>query len=247
MYVPGYIHAAGIVDDVLRYAWDEWNIRSHWDLVEDALFVRLDALGNRAVTGLALATGQWVVHRYSALCSDPRPGQFLEAAWAGNIHLGYCEYTEQTTDEWRGVIRGPLNIVVLIANDALFCLHDDPHAATRACWMRALARHVLPDTAAFEAWFEACLARLEQHYPKAEALAREGLFVPYPGMGPPVPVEAFDPSRAWDPAQAPQLLDQFLQRLDPAANPFLRPAAELVGAEGIVTPYRYIADEDDHG
>jgi hypothetical protein len=242
--VPVYVREASIVDDVLRYPWDEWNIRSHWDIVENPLYDRLDALSNRSVTALALATGEWVCHRYSALCSDPRPQQFLEAAWAGNIHPGYCEYTETTTDEWRGVIRGPLNIVILIANDALFCLHDDPHAATRACWMLALARHVLPQNAAFEPWFEACVARLEQFYPK-DAITREGLFEPFESMGEPVPPEAFVPHVPWDPTLAPSLLDAFLQRLEPTQNPFLRPADELVGVDGIVQPYRYIVEREN--
>lgn len=245
MSVPHYIREAGIVDDVLRYRWDEWNIRSHWDIVENPLYDRLDALTNRSVTALALATGEWVCQRYSALCSDPRPWQFIEAAWAGNIHRGYCEYTETTTDEWRGVIRGPLNVVILIANDALFCLHDDAHAATRACWMHALARHVLPSTDAFEPWFEACIARLEQYYPRAAAIAQEDLFEPFEGMGEPVPAEAFMPNAPWEPALAPTLLDSFLRRLDPDQNPFLRPAAELVDAEGIVLPYRHIVETED--
>jgi hypothetical protein len=134
---------------------------------------------------------------------------------------------------------------MVIANDALFCLGDDPSAATRACWMLALARHVLPPNDSFEPWFEACVVRLEQHYPKADAIAAEDLFEPFEGMGVPVPPEAFVPHVPWDPALAPGLLDGFLQRLDPTQNPFLRPADELVDAEGIVEPYRYIVDPTD--
>jgi hypothetical protein len=240
--VPAYVRSDGVADELLRYAWDEWTIRKHWDIVEADLHQRIDQLTNRAGTALALATAEWICQRFSLLCWDPRPRQFLEAAWAGNIHRSYCEYTETVTDEWRGPIRGPLNIIILIANDALFCLHEDPHAATRACWMAALARHVLPSAARprFEAWFEASIERLEAHYPRVLALVSESVFEPFPGMGTPVPAELFDLRADFDPAAAPGLLDQFLRSLDPTQNPYLHPASELAGIEDVPIPYRYV-------
>jgi hypothetical protein len=227
--IPAYIQSSGIAIRDVPYEWDEWRVKDYYMYVESKQFARLDLLTNKANTGLTIAAGEWICHRFSLLSQDPAPLQFLEAAWAGIIHPAYCIYTETEDDEWRGPVREPLAVMIAITNDALFCLRDDPHVATRACWMYNLARHVLPSTGAFEAWFLACIARLEQHHTKAiEHVTDEtDLFDDFPGQGAPVPRQAFDPGFDYLPSDAPRLLDAFLRSHAEDTNPYLRPTAEL--------------------
>lgn len=244
---PPHLAAASQAAVPPQYAWDEWRTKEYYMYVQPELFAELNLLTNKANTALTCGVGEWICARFNALEPDRAPLQFLEAAWAGIIHPGYCEYTETTDDEWRGVIRAPLAVMIAIANDALFCLRDDPDVATRVCWMRNLALHVLPADNAFDAWFEGCVRRLLPVHAKSLESESEAMkvdpFDEVSGQGKPVPREALDLTRAYDPAAAPNLLDAYLSSLVVEANPFLRSAEELSRfSEFRHTPYRYVPD-----
>jgi hypothetical protein len=237
---PGFIVAAGIDDDRLIYEWDEWRMRRYYDRDPQGLKDRLEVLSLRALVGVAIACGEWVVFRMSKVDSDPRPGQFLEAAWAGLVHHGYCRYIENDDEEWRSPARGPLDMTMSIVNDALFHLNEDPDAALRAVWMHSLATHVLPRRDAFDAWFAAVLPRLIQDHGRPGDDQQDLFSHSPPGMGSPVPRELFDPSLPYDPAQDAAHLDAFLRQLDPKSNPFLGEPAEVAQWDDFEgTPYRY--------
>ena len=242
--IPPYIQASNPASPVLQFPWDEWQIKTYYWAVDDKQFRRLDALTNEASLGLALAAGEWVFQRFSAVNTDPAALRFLEAAWAGMVHPAYCIYTETVDDEWRGPVRGPLAVSIAIANDGIFCLRDDPHVATRACWMYNLARHVLPKTDEFDPWFEACVLRLEKYHSsrtEARPPGNTGLFDDPLMFSRPVPREVFDPQRPYDPSELPTLIDRFLASLQAASNPFLRDPAELAVVDGLPgPPYRYL-------
>lgn len=230
---------ANIAADHARYPWDEWKVREYYTDVDERMFDRLDRLSSRATIGLSIACAEWICHRLSKLDSDPAPLQFLEAAWAGVVSSAYCVYTETNDDDWRGPVRGPLNMTIAIVNDALFCLSEDPHGATRACWMYNLAKHVLPDTDAFERWFETIVKRLEKYCPKPPE-DEEDMFVEIAGMGDPIPRDLFDPDLPPDSYRRVGAIDRYLNSLDPSRNPFLVPAADIQGVEGVGDPpYSY--------
>jgi hypothetical protein len=244
---PPHLVAASQTAVPPQYAWDEWRTKEYYMFVQPELFAELNQLTNKANTALTNGIGEWICARFKALEPDRVPLQFLEAAWAGVIHPAYCEYTETTDDEWRGVIRAPLAVMIAIANDALFCLRDDPNVATRVCWMRNLAKHVLPADSAFDAWFEACVRRLQPIHGKAQEAEADStkvdLFDQFSGQGRPVPREALDLGRTYDPAAASGLLDTFLSSLVVQANPFLRSAEEIATIpEFRHEPYRYVPD-----
>ena len=237
---PQYITAAGITTNVVRFPWDEWNCKQYYWSVDDAMFERLDRLTNKANTGLAIAIGEWICERFSAVEPVPTPKEYLEAAWAGAIHPAYCKYMETHDDDWRGPIRAPLALTITLVNDALFGLAYDPRVAVRVCWLYNLARHVLPDIRAFETWLEACIQRMELlHGKTVDSQGEEDIFADLPWQGSPVPREAFDPAFAYSPSAAPALLDAFLRELRPELNPFLRSPQELASEEGISKPYQY--------
>jgi hypothetical protein len=235
--VPDYLRRAQIDENRASYQWDEWNVRDYYlDIDEDQL-QRLDRISDAGNLALAIGCGEWICHRLSALSEDRDPGLYLEAAWAAVVHPYYCDYIETNDDEWRGPIRGPLNMVITIINDGIHCGDENPVKAAHACWMYNLARHVLPRTEEFEKWFEACVGRLEECHPKVES---DDIWEEGPPFGIPVPREALDPSLSYAPEDAPELLDRFLRTLDPAQNHFLAQAEVMLTGSGFVgTPYQY--------
>jgi hypothetical protein len=235
--VPTYIRNAQIATEIIRYAWDEWRVRDYFIEVKDEQFDRLDALSDAANLALAIGCGEWLCHRFSVLSNDPDPYHLLEAAWAAIVHPAYCLDFETDDDEWRGPVRGPLNMTMSILEDGIHQRETDPHEATRSCWMYNLTKHVLPRSDEFERWFEACVLRFEQHHPWVED---DDIWEEGPPFGAPVPRESLDPNFPYDPLGAPDLLDRFLRSLIPARNPFLtdpEDVGETPGFQG--SPYRY--------
>lgn len=220
--LPPVLADASIVDDRLVFPWDEWQVRSYFAFDDDELLQRLSAISGRASMALTMAVGEWICQRFARVSADREPWQFLEAAWAAQMQPGRCKYSEIVEDNWRGPARGPMAIVITIANDVLFCLDEDPDPADRAVWMIHLAHHVLPNRDGFETWLEQVSARLEQHHPE-DAARDESLPDDELGLGRPVARELFDTTIPYQPAQPGDeatLVARFLQRLDPG-NPYL--------------------------
>jgi len=213
------IVSAAITDLTLRYEWDEWDVHEYFDFLAEPLELKLAEVSGRGSIALTLAVGEWICHRYSEVSTDPAPMQFLEAAWAEQMQPGLCSYMETEDDEWRGVVRGPLSIVMTIANDALFCLDEDDNPSVRAAWMTNLARHVLPRLDDFEKWLDIVVGRLALLYTKAtsasDSIAGDDFM-----LGRPVPRDLFDTGRLFSRAEESLLIQQFLTSVDPS-NPFL--------------------------
>jgi len=211
--------ASGIADDRLTYEWDEWDVHEYFDFPDDDLEKILADVSGRGSMALTLAAGEWICQRFSKVSSDPAPMQYLEAAWAEQLQPDLCSYIETEDDDWRGVIRGPLSLVITIANDALFCLDEDDDVPERAVWMINLARHVLPSIDAFNLWIQEVLDRLRRHHPR-QGSENESLPDDEFALGRPVARELFDTSRPYDPGEELLLISQFLNAVD-SQNPFL--------------------------
>jgi hypothetical protein len=211
--------AADIADDQPIFDWDEWNITEYYAFVEDDFDDRMSTISGRGAMALTLAVGEWICQRFSRLDNDPAPMQFLETTWAEQMQPGLGAYTETDDDRWHGVIRGPLSMVITIANDAAFCLEEDDDSGDRAAWMTNLARHVLPKRDAFERWLQEVIDRLALHHPR-KGSEQESLPDDEFQLGRPVARELFDTTRPFGTADEPALIDQFIKAVDPQ-NPFL--------------------------
>jgi hypothetical protein len=241
---PQHIRAANLFTGTPAYAWDEWNLKDYYRFEDPAQLDALAQLTNKANTALGIGIGEWICARFLPLDPDPAPLQYMEAAWATMAHQAYCRYIETVDDEWRGPVRAPLAIAIVVVNDAIFNVYEDPHVAWRVCWLYNLAHHVLADSTAFDRWFERSVQRLNQFHSKqaeqAIGAATASLFDPVPFQGRPVPREALDPDFLYHPHQAPALLDTYLRSLKPASNPFLSSVNELNDVEHLPSaPYTY--------
>lgn len=210
---------AGLTSDQVLFDWDEWNVMEYYAFVEADFDDAMATISGRAAMALTLAVGEWICQRFSLLDADPQPMQFLEAGWAEHMRPGLGVSFEPDDDDWRGVVRGPLSMVMSIANDALFELEEDPCVGDRAAWMTNLARHVLPNCDAFEKWLADVVALLVQHHPKT-GCEGESLLGDEFQLGRPVARELFDTSKPYQPGDEALLITRFLQAVDPT-NPYL--------------------------
>ena len=233
---PKYIKDAKISNNIIRYTWDEWNVKDIYIPADEEMVKRLSGLSHRAIVALTIASAEWGVFRFENLSNDMLPLQYLEAAWAANIDLAYAEYMETQDDGWRGPVRGPLNIAIAIVIDVLFYGDESANPAENPAWMSNLVEHVLADPIQFRNWREICIQRLKKLYPAPKEDDND-LFEDEDTGGVFVPREVFDPEFDFEIEKAEELLKKFLSSLDYISNPFLRIPEEMIeiGFEG--TPY----------
>jgi hypothetical protein len=118
-------------------------------------------------------------------------------------------------------VRGPLAILITVADDAVCCLDEDPEPAIRAMWMANLAHHVLPARDKFDAWLEEVVVRMIQHHPRDHA-ADDSFPDDELHLGRPTSRELFDTTHPFDPAREDAQIATFLKSLD-STNPYLLP------------------------
>ncbi|MFO7561946.1 MAG: hypothetical protein R6X02_04840 [Enhygromyxa sp.] len=224
----------------LDFEWNDWDVHPYFRPGDAELRDRALGLSHRARIALTLAIGEWIVHRFSKLadvhyrlCCD-----YMEALWAWNIDWRYAIPFHPQDREWQGPVLGPLELVLVICNDAMERVEEQGESEHCPAWISQLAEHVLPDARPYRVWLDEVLARLEQHF--AGEYDPDDFFLENDFRGPRVPREIFDVSRQFDPGQSDALLDGFLIRIQGTPNPFLRPVDELedMGDEH-GTPYRW--------
>ncbi len=238
LIIPRYIADAHINTTELRYEWDDWDVHKA-DRPSDPAFVKVtDNFLDRANIALTLAIAEWVMYRFNAVYSDYLPFDYIEGFWAMNVDWRYCKQFKPIDAEWAGPILGPMELAILIANDAFINATENDSTAINPSWMSNLAVYILPDSAAFLAWQKKVIARIEKYY-LAEEEDEDDLFLEQDHLGPPVPRELFDPEYEFNPEMTAQLINKFLISLDYTVNPFLRSPEEMhdLGFEG--RPYTY--------
>lgn len=236
LLIPQYIERAKVDDVNVRFEWDDWNVHKA-DRPSDPIIVATTGkLWDRANIAFTVACAEWVVYRFRTLYDDMLPLDYIEALWAWNVDWRYSIHFQPIDQEWLGPVLGPIELAILIANDAFENSAEQSSTAVDPSWMGNLAQHVLHDKDPFLNWRAAILPRLEMYYEKPE----EGeLLDGDQEPGPFVPREAFDPEFGFHPRMTDELIAKFIAQLDYTVNPFLRPPQEMrkLGFEG--EPYKW--------
>jgi hypothetical protein len=232
--VPGYIRAARIADPVLRYEWDDWKLRKIFDRDDNSFHERMGRVSYRAALAFTIATGEWVVHRYDAISSDPEPLLHMEAMWAGVVDPRYVKYWEPSDEYWLGPIRGALRLAIIFSLEAMVDAEACGDVGLSSDRSSNVALRVLPDAGPYLAWRELVVQRLEQLYP----------FDSHDPMGDVVPREALDSEIDFRREMTEELVNRYLRSLTPEANRFLASPEEMVERDFSRTPYRFNLAED---
>ncbi len=233
-----YIDRPAIQQPALRFLWDEWHVEQTYQDVRPDEVERLQRLTRRANCALTIGIAEWVLVRFEGMDADPDPALFLEAAWAANVDDRYAYEIDIVDAEWRGPVRGPISMALTFVYDALFAEEAGPQSAMNPAWAARFARHVLPDTTAFDAWLAGCLDRFERLFPAASHDDQDW-FEPMHSAGPLVPAEALDTTRSFNAADSEALIDRFLRGLDPARNEFLLQPKDMADLDFEGIPYQY--------
>lgn len=244
--IPNYLKSANVQDSSLRYEWDDWRTLPALETPKE-LVVRLKGVSQRAVLAFACGGAEWIAYRFSKLCDDPAPWNYLEAAWALTIDIRYVGYGNSTGWQvhaykgWDGPIKRPirnsLNYLEIAFQQLASEYHADP--ATFAAKISALARYVMPDPATYDRWCEQVLRRFEALYQRD----------PEDQMGDVVPRQAVDLDFDFKVEQTEALIMQFLSSLDYQSNVFLSsPEGMLEQFDGVEdfqgTPYVFDIEAD---
>lgn len=237
MDIPEPIAAAGIAGAPVRHKWST--------PVSDALMYpdedtqprlahAMETIGERAAFGLAMALAEWVAWRCHGLIDIADALARIEAGYAAVIDPRYAvlPMPDEPFPKDRRELHGPLKQARMIISDAHADLSTDPDPVNGwAFRMALLAKHVVPQQAALEAWLTAALKRTFARYPLRDE--------PLSTQAPVARAFFFDPDSVAGDDLMRRALDDFLAGLDPSANPYLRTAAQLHALGFAGTPYRY--------
>ena len=226
---PKYIVDAGIQDNILRYEWDDWKLEDIFESESRAYYDLMSGVSFRANIAFTNACGEWIIHRYNLLSSDPVPLQNMEAAWAGLIDPCYSVYWEPPDEEWLGPIRGALSLAIIFSLEGIGDAYQYTDPAVSSNRASNLAEHIMSCPEPFQTWRERVVIRLQRMYPVDED----------DPMGDVVPREALNPDFDFRLETTEQLVRAYLSNLVPAANPFLRTPEQMLkdGFQG--PPYHF--------
>src|SRR2546428_9593981 len=93
---PTYIPLVIAQNVNLRYEWDESKLDDLLSRVDDRLLSFVDRLSCRAGLAVTIGFAEWIAARFSAVSIDPRPYQYIEAAWSAVIDDRYLAPWEPT-------------------------------------------------------------------------------------------------------------------------------------------------------
>jgi hypothetical protein len=244
--VPGYLKRAGVLDDAVRYPWDDWKALPGTTEPDEEIAGRLKGLSQRAVLAFGCGSAEWVVYRFEKLCAESGPWDYLVAAWAMTVDVRYGGYGDSTQwqvyshNGWDGPIRRPIRNALQVLEAALQQLawnRIDP--VRRAGKVAALARYVLTDPAPYIRWCDDVIERFNLLYPRH----------PEDPLGDVVPRQAIDPEFDFKLEQTEALVNQFLAGLDYRSNVFLSPPEGMLqhfddGEDFVGTPYIFDIELD---
>lgn len=212
--MPPYIAEAGLDSPEIRFVWDEWGSkRSIYKTERDPqLISTVRPLSQRCRIALVNGVAEWIVYRFRTFLDTDLPYDALEAGWAGLVDRKYLLPFDMSEDEgWSGPVKGVIRRALLFVHDNVDLAWANGETIHLCVKIINLARYVLPNTSAFEAWLAEVLGRLIRLSTADTA----------DYLGDVVPREALDVLRPFDPSTAEALIRKFLSELTPGRNAFL--------------------------
>jgi hypothetical protein len=234
MELPAYLKSLNLSTLPVDYDW-EWStlIPFGESTYEDnpRLAEALQLMSVKAVFAVGVACFEWVVARVEGHVDTSDALQRLEAAWAAAIDPRYANLPQpppSRTSPPQEFVR-PLHLATIMLSDAHAGFAGDvDNIYSKSHGFVRLVEHIAGRHPAFDPWLADSLRRCHEHRPASEDPEERER---------PVPRELFDPSFAWSEDAAQEAIRRFVQTLDPAANPYLVSADEMLAAGFEGQPY----------
>lgn len=213
--------ASGEAPKEVAYAWDEWDVQQYFYFLPEPFPEPVRDLTPCASWALTLAILEWVEAYLSHFSSDNSLEQYIAAGWVGTTDRSLCQHLVTDDDEWRGPVRGPMQLSLAIIAEMFFVNADMRTSAAYAIFAENLARHVLPDSWSFDPWYTLVTDRLNTwHSYSVEDPQPEPLFAEDFYLGKIVSRSLFNSSHDYDGSAAEAEMDMFIANTN-SANPFL--------------------------
>lgn len=200
------------------------------------LFDAMQLISQRAGHGLAIACAEWTAARFAGLADLQDLDWRIEAAWASTLDWRYANPTSPVPP--KTIPPDPLLEPIWLASLFLFYAQgflDKSLRQVKNNGLRGMAlrlslidSHVHGQDSPFEPWLSSTLRRLHRHFPSRPVTIDQEA---------PVPPDYFDPAFPDDGSATPVMFDTLRRSLDPARNPYLRSAADLVADGFAGDPY----------
>jgi hypothetical protein len=191
----------------------------------------LQLISVKAAFALGVACFEWVVARVEGQIDTSDALQRIEAAWAAAIDPRYANLPQpprSRTSPPQEFVK-PLHLATKMLSDAhAHYTGGGEGVRSSAQGLVMLVDHLAGRHPAFDPWLADSLRRCHEHRPASEGPVEEEE---------PVPRELFDPSFVWSEDAVQEALRGFVEALDPAANPYLRSADEMLAAGFEGQPY----------
>jgi hypothetical protein len=196
-------------------------------LVQQKLF----RIQGRAACAFALGAAEWVAWRLDGLGAPPEMFNVIESQWTAIVDPLYAvEWRRAKKESPDDLVLVPANAALRNAREAIdnWALKNIGGKVQYAMYLANIARFVQPDPKPFDAWVNTIFDRFAALFPASDA----------DPWGPAIPREAVDPDFDFKPEYSPALIQAFLAKLDPTANPYLR-AGDAMLKEGFTgEPYK---------
>jgi hypothetical protein len=216
LQIPSYIDTSGMRGVPIKH---KWTSTDPIDRDNPKMWAALGKTSLRSMLLLAAGSAEWVAWRFDGLGDVQDNQRYVEAVFAGVIHPAYTIPWQWPKDgDPEGHVDAPLAECNRMLTRTYLNYNRLSLSAAQTCARVAqLAQHVIPKKKAFEDWFQESLKRLTKLHPQSKN----------DPLGPLVSCEALNPDFKYTPAQANDLVRDFLGKLEPKTNPYLRPAAAM--------------------
>jgi hypothetical protein len=238
--VPSYIASASVVGAPIKYKWNGDIAMEIGDAENDRLYDAIDSVNFKAKFAVGVVLTEWIVWRLQGHADIADALLRVEAAWAGVAHPAYMRGLEfeGDADDDTEKAQAPLEFAMANLGDiAADYAGGDIYLAESVLRQALLARHLMPDKKAFETWLTTTLKAAVKLVPRGDEYDEDSEHYDASDEDP-VPREFFEPGFKYTPAAARKAVGDYLQSLDPAANPYLQQAKQLAKGGFSGTPYK---------
>lgn len=234
MKLPAYLIALNLSTLPVDYDWDTVIFNTFWAATDEdnpRLSEALQLLSVRATFALGVACSEWVIARVEGHTETTDALLRTEASWAVTIDPRYAKLPlpPPSPESVPPQFASPLRLAMKLLSYAHERFTGDGeyvHSSTQGLVM--LVDHIAGRHEAFEPWLYESLRRCHEYFPASEVPIEEES---------PVPQELFEPDFVWREDLVLESLQRFVQTLDPARNPYLCSAEEMLAAGFEGSPY----------
>ena len=229
---PAYLTALNLSALPVDYEWDDDIFAAFWECNDEdnpRLAEALELISIRAAFALGVACSEWVVARVEGHTDITDALLRIEAAWAATIDQRYAKLPPPSEPSVPSQYASPLHLAMKLlsyAHERFTSEAEEVSASAQGLVM--MVDHIAGRHQVFEPWLSESLRRCNECFPASEVPVEQEQ---------PVPKELFEPDFDCRENLVQEALRRFIQTLDPARNPYLCSAEEMLTAGFEGSPY----------